>query len=82
MKHDLGIRIGGALLVAVLMAASSLLMAAPALAQTKKALAHVQQNTGRAATAGHTAPLAGYRPARPWEARLHAERLHSERRLK
>ena len=37
MKHDLGIRIGGALLVAVLMAASSLLMAAPALAQTKKA---------------------------------------------
>jgi hypothetical protein len=44
MRHGYGIRIGGALLVAVLMAASSLLMAAPALAQTKKALAHVQQD--------------------------------------
>jgi hypothetical protein len=38
MRHDHGIRIGGALLVTVLMAASSLLMAASALAQTKLAL--------------------------------------------
>jgi hypothetical protein len=44
MRHDHGIRSGGALLVAVLMAASSLLMAAPALAQTKKALAYVEMN--------------------------------------
>ena len=44
MRHDHGIRIGGALLVAVLMAASSLLMAAPALAATKHALAFVTLN--------------------------------------
>jgi hypothetical protein len=58
MRHDLGIRIGGALLVAVLMAASSLLMAAPALAQTKKAFAHVQLN-GACCNAGSYSALAG-----------------------
>jgi hypothetical protein len=59
MRHDHGIRIGGALLVAVLMAASSLLMAAPALAQTKKALAWVQF-TGACCNAGTYNGLSGY----------------------
>jgi hypothetical protein len=58
MRHNHGIRIGGALLVAVLMAASSLLMAAPALAQTKRALAHVQLN-GACCNAGTYSALAG-----------------------
>jgi hypothetical protein len=51
MRHDHGIRIGGALLVAVL-------MAAPALAQTKKALAHVQFN-GACCNGGSYTGLAG-----------------------
>jgi hypothetical protein len=58
MRHDHGIRSGGALLVAVLMAASSLLMAAPALAQTKKALAHFQLN-GACCNGGTYTGLAG-----------------------
>ena len=57
MRHDHGIRSGGALLVAVLMAASSLLMAAPALAQTKKALVWGQVDNACCQ------PLAGHTPA-------------------
>ncbi len=55
MRQDHGIRIGGALLVAVLMAASSLLIAAPALAQTKKALA-ILQTTNACCNAGGSYP--------------------------
>jgi hypothetical protein len=58
MRHDHGIRIGRALLVAVLMVASSLLAAAPALAQTKRALAHVQIN-GACCNGGTYSALAG-----------------------
>jgi hypothetical protein len=58
MRHYHGIRIGGALLAAVLMAASSLLMAAPALAQTKKALASVVL-TGACCNAGPYSFLSG-----------------------
>jgi len=58
MRHFHGIRIGGALLVAVLMAASSLLMAAPALAATTKALAFVTQN-GACCGAGYYGGLSG-----------------------
>ena len=72
MRHDHGIRIGGALLVAVLMAASSLLMAAPALAQTKKALAHFQQNAfccntamGYSVVAGTISASVGSTPTTP-----------------
>jgi hypothetical protein len=59
MRHDHGIRIGGALLVAVMMAASSLLMAAPALAATKNALAFVTTD-GACCGAGYFGGLSGY----------------------
>jgi hypothetical protein len=60
MSHDHGIRIGGALLVAVMMAASSLLMAAPALAQTKKAYAQVDLDGACCNAGGAYYALAGY----------------------
>ena len=60
MKHDHGSRSGVALLVAVLMAASSLLVAAPALAQTKKAYLWAQVDNA-CCNAGGTYP--GFYPA-------------------